>query len=59
METWYSDAVAAGVTLYLIAFLLAVLGVIAYYIKYRVFGIIVLCGAAALLAALIVGWFAA
>jgi hypothetical protein len=57
MDSWYSDTVAAGVTMYLLVFALVTLGVIAYYIKYRVFGVVVLCGAAALLAALLTGWF--
>ncbi|MGH6933766.1 MAG: hypothetical protein ACREEE_15190 [Dongiaceae bacterium] len=58
MDTWFSDAVASGVTMYLILFALVVFGGIAFYVGYRAFGIVLLCGAVLLLAALALGMFA-
>ena len=55
MEEWFSDAERAGVVMYLMLFALIVFGGVAVFVGYRVLGIVVACGAVALLVALMSG----
>jgi hypothetical protein len=57
MDTLFSDAEQAGVGMYLLLFALIVFGGVAYYVGYRVLGVILVLGVAALLAALMAGVF--
>lgn len=57
MDTLFSEAEQAGVGTYLLLFGLIVFGGIAFYVGYRVFGVILVGGAAALLVALAAGMF--
>ena len=57
MDTLFSDAEQAGVVMYLLLFGLIVFGGVAFYVGYRVLGVILVCGVAALLAALVAGMF--
>jgi hypothetical protein len=57
MDNLFSEAIASGVTMYLILFGLVVFGGIAFYVGYKVFGAILVSGSVALLAALAFGLF--
>jgi hypothetical protein len=57
MDTLFGDAEQAGVVMYLLLFGLIVFGGVAFYVGYRVLGVILVCGVAALLAALAAGVF--
>jgi hypothetical protein len=57
MDTLFNEAIASGVTMYLILFGLVVFGGIAFYMGYKVFGVILVSGSVALLAALGAGMF--
>jgi hypothetical protein len=57
MDTLFNEAIASGVTMYLILFGLVVFGGIAFYVGYKVFGVILVSGSVALLAALGSGMF--
>jgi hypothetical protein len=57
MDTLFSEAEQARVGMYLLLFGLIVFGGIAFYVGYRVLGVIIVCGMAALLAALALGLF--
>jgi hypothetical protein len=57
MDTLFSDAEQAGVGMYLLLFGLIVFGGVAFYVGYRVLGVILVCGVVALLAALVAGIF--
>jgi hypothetical protein len=57
MDSLNDEAVASGVVMYLILFALLVGGGVAIHIGYRVFGVVLIVGAGALLAALAAGLF--
>jgi hypothetical protein len=57
MDGIFYEPVISGVTMYLVLFALMVLGGIAIYVGYRVFGLILLSGSAASLAALVLDVF--
>ena len=57
MDTLFSEAEQVGVGTYLLLFGPIVFGGIAFYVGYRVFGVILVGGAAALLVALAAGMF--
>ena len=53
MDGIFYEPIISGVTMYLVLFALMVLGGIAIYVGYRVFGLILLSGSAVSLAALV------
>jgi hypothetical protein len=57
MDTLFSEAEQAGVVMYLLLFGLIVFGGVAFYVGYRVLGVILVCGMVALLVALAAGMF--
>ena len=57
MDSLNDETVASGVGMYLVLCALLVLGGIGFYMGYRVFGGILVCGIVALLAALVSGAF--
>jgi hypothetical protein len=53
MDSLNDETVASGVGMYLVLFALLVFGGIAFYMGYRVLGVILVCGILALFAALV------
>jgi hypothetical protein len=57
MDTLFGQAVQSGVTMYLMLFGLIVFGGVAFFVKYKVLGVILVGGGVALLIALVSGVF--
>lgn len=57
MDSLSDEVVASGIGMYLVLFALLVFGGIAFYVGYRVLGVILVGGVAALLLAVAAGTF--
>ncbi len=57
MDFMLTDDTALGVTMYGLLFALLVFGGVAIHLGYKAFGIVLLCGTAVLLIALVTGRF--